>query len=78
MKAPELTEECVEYAANFYSALRKKAHNYDQNRIAAPITVRTLETLLRLATAHAKLKLATTVEAKDIEVAAKMVNHCIF
>jgi DNA replication licensing factor MCM3 len=52
-----------------YSGLRAKALNYDPNKVSCPITVRTLETLIRLATAHAKLRLSKEVENKDIEVA---------
>lgn len=57
-KHPELHPDCIEYAAQFYSALRTKALNYDQSKVSVPITVRTLETLIRLATAHAKLRLS--------------------
>jgi DNA replication licensing factor MCM3 len=68
-KAPEIQQDCIEYAAQFYSALRNKANGYDANRIAVPITVRTLETMIRLATAHAKLRLSKEVEPSDIDVA---------
>jgi len=40
--------------------------------------VRTLETLIRLATAHAKLRLATHVEVDDIDTALKLLNMTIF
>lgn len=68
-KSPELAQDCIEYAAQFYSALRNKANNYDSNKIAIPITVRTLETMIRLATSHAKLRLSKTVEPSDIDIA---------
>ena len=58
VKDPELNSDCIEYAANLYSAIRQKAAYADQNKIACPVTVRTLETMIRLATAHAKLRLA--------------------
>ena len=43
-----------------------------------PITVRTLETLIRLGTAHAKLRLSDTVTIEDIQVVFKILNFCIF
>jgi len=40
--------------------------------------VRTLETLIRLGTAHAKLRLSTEVTIADIQVVFKILNFCIF
>lgn len=77
-KAPEIHEDCIEYAAQFYSALRSKALNYDQSKVSVPITVRTLETMIRLATAHSKLRLSKTVESKDIDIACQLLNNSIF
>jgi DNA replication licensing factor MCM3 len=77
-KHPDLHQDCIEYAAQYYSALRTKALNYDQNKVSVPITVRTLETMIRLATAHAKLRLSKTVEPSDIDVAVQLLNGSIF
>jgi len=54
---PELNGECTDYAAQLYSVIRQKAAYADQSKISCPVTVRTLETMIRLATAHAKLHL---------------------
>lgn len=77
-KAPELHQTCIEYAAQYYTALRTKALNYDQNKVSVPITVRTLETMIRLATAHAKLRLSKSVEELDIDIACQLLNNSIF
>lgn len=77
-KAPEIHNDCIEYAAQFYQALRHKALNYDQSKVSVPITVRTLETMIRLATAHSKLRLSKFVEQLDIDIAAQLLNMSIF
>lgn len=46
----QLTTEAEDAIANYYYTLRAK-----QERKTVPITPRTLETLIRLATAHAKV-----------------------
>lgn len=77
-KAPELTDDTLGYTARLYAQLRKKAANSDQNKISQPITVRTLETIIRLSTAHAKLRFSKSVELDDVNVAIKMLTEAIF
>lgn len=77
-KAPELTEDTLGYTANLYAGLRKKAANSDQNKLSQPITVRTLETMIRLSTAHAKLRFSKNVELADVDVAITMLKEAIF
>lgn len=43
-----------------------------------PITVRTLETMIRLATSHAKLRLSKSVEPSDIDIVCTILNNSIF
>jgi len=77
-KAPELTDDSLGYTSGLYATLRKKAANFDQNKISQPVTVRTLETIIRLSTAHAKLRFSKTVEISDIDVAITLMKQAIF
>jgi DNA replication licensing factor MCM3 len=75
---PELTAECSDYAAALYSAIRQKAAYSNQNDISCPVTVRTLETMIRLATAHAKLRCAKSVTTADLDIACKLIYMSLF
>lgn len=65
-------------AAGIYGELRKKVAGYDETKVAVPVTVRTFETLIRLATAHAKLRMSKTIDQDDIGIAAQLLNETIF
>jgi DNA replication licensing factor MCM3 len=65
-------------AAGIYGELRKKVAGYDESKVAVPVTVRTFETLIRLATAHAKLRMSKTIDQDDIGIAAQLLNETIF
>jgi len=63
---PVLTEEARECIAGRYAEMRSR-----QDERTLPITARSLETIIRLASAHAKARLSNIVEA-DPDVAAAM------
>ena len=72
-KTTELTDDAIQYLVNEYSELRQKA---DYKTL--PVTARLLETLIRLSTAHAKMRLSPQVEKKDCEVAMSLVNFALY
>ena len=66
--APKITPEASSAIAEYYAELRNSAEVK-----ALPVTVRTLETVIRLACAHSKIRLSPFVEVSDVkEVIALM------
>ncbi|XP_062094479.1 DNA replication licensing factor MCM3 [Humulus lupulus] len=74
---PELTDEASEQIATAYAELRNAGSNAKTGG-TLPITARTLETIIRLSTAHAKLKLSRKVLQSDVEAALKVLNFAIY
>ncbi|KAL5187823.1 DNA replication licensing factor MCM3 1 [Glycine soja] len=74
---PELTDEASENIATAYAELRNASSNAKTGG-TLPITARTLETIIRLSTAHAKLKLSREVSKSDVEAALKVLNFAIY
>ncbi|KAJ0017359.1 hypothetical protein Pint_10011 [Pistacia integerrima] len=74
---PELTDEASEHIATAYAELRNGSSNAKTGG-TLPITARTLETIIRLSTAHAKLKLSRKVSKSDVEAALKVLNFAIY
>ena len=85
--SPVLTKAASEYIVTAYTEFRQK---HDQSAEAAasggvsttaktfPVTPRTLETLIRLATAHAKARLSSRVERRDAMVAQELLQYCLY
>ena len=78
-----MTDEAIKYLVNEYAELRQKSDNR-----TLPITARLLETMIRLSTAHAKLRLSAKVELSDckcvcglgvrVRVAMELVNFALY
>ncbi|KAF2245630.1 DNA replication licensing factor MCM3 [Trematosphaeria pertusa] len=74
---PVLTQGAARHITEAYSALRNDELDAGTRR-TSPITARTLETLIRLSTAHAKARLSKRVEQKDAEVAEQILRFALF
>ncbi|CAN8069341.1 unnamed protein product [Agarophyton chilense] len=71
---PVLTEAAAELIAKMYQSLRQDEYSKTQH-----ITARSLETLIRLATAHAKLRLEKSkVGTEDVRAAAEVLRFALF
>ncbi|KAF4125323.1 DNA replication licensing factor MCM3 [Geosmithia morbida] len=74
---PILTPEASERITEIYVGLRNDEMEGNQRR-TSPLTVRTLETLIRLATAHAKSRLSNRVEERDALAAESILRFALF
>ena len=70
---PVLTDVAMSNISEAYTQMRAK-----QTRNNLPVTARSLETLIRLSSAHAKARLSTAVEECDVEVAVELVNYVLY
>ncbi|XP_031590017.2 DNA replication licensing factor MCM3 [Oreochromis aureus] len=75
---PVLTEEAANHIAEEYSRLRSQEQLGADLARTSPVTARTLETLIRLSTAHAKARMSKAVELQDSEVAVELVQFAYF
>ncbi|XP_017312089.1 MCM3 minichromosome maintenance deficient 3 (S. cerevisiae), like isoform X1 [Ictalurus punctatus] len=75
---PVLTQEASDYIAEEYTKLR--SHDQVNNDLARtmPVTARALETMIRLATAHAKARMSKSIELADAEVALALMQFAYF
>jgi DNA replication licensing factor MCM3 len=70
---PVLTESARDYIAARYAELRAR-----QDDRTIPVTARSLETVIRLATAHAKARLSPTVLLPDCEAAMDILSFALY
>lgn len=76
---PALTKEAADQISEEYTKLRNSDNlESDQMARTQPVTARSLETLIRLATGHAKARLSSKVEARDADVAIELVRFACF
>ncbi|XP_036840516.1 DNA replication licensing factor MCM3 isoform X1 [Oncorhynchus mykiss] len=75
---PTLTQEAANHIAEEYSRLRSQEQLGADISRTSPVTARTLETLIRLSSAHAKARMSKAVELEDSEVAVELVQFAYF
>lgn len=74
---PTLTKGAADYIVSVYASLRNDDLANNQKR-TSPLTARTLETLIRLSTAHAKTRLASVVTETDAMAAEELLRFALF
>lgn len=74
---PELTQEATEFISAQWVELRNSSMSDSKARVVA-ITVRTLETIIRLSTAVAKAKLSSLVTVEHCLAAVTLLKRAIF
>ncbi|KAJ3933024.1 MAG: MCM2/3/5 family-domain-containing protein [Lentinula lateritia] len=75
--APVLTKGAADYIVQVYAGLRNEDMESNQRK-TSPLTARTLETLIRLATAHAKARLSAKVEESDAREAEMIMRFALY
>ncbi|EPQ61063.1 MCM-domain-containing protein [Gloeophyllum trabeum ATCC 11539] len=75
--APVLTKGAADYIVEVYATLRNEEAESNKKK-TSPLTARTLETLIRLSTAHAKARLSAKVELADAEVAEEIIRFALY
>ena len=75
---PTLTREASDLIATEYSKLRLQETSDSSKAKTQPVTARTLETMIRLATAHAKARMSKEVQQVDADAAIDLVNFAYF
>ncbi|GJP32195.1 hypothetical protein CLOM_g16792 [Closterium sp. NIES-68] len=79
-RTPVLSNRAAEKIAQAYAEMR--AHGMDARRRAdqgtLPVTARSLETMIRLSTAHAKLKLRREVLESDVAAALSLLDFALY
>jgi len=71
---PVLTDEAIKEMRDFYVGLRNQPQIGDMPNRPIPIGARQLEALIRLAEAHARMRLSKKVQKKDAKVAIDLVK----
>ncbi|KAJ3099897.1 MCM DNA helicase complex subunit [Phlyctochytrium planicorne] len=75
---PVLTPEASTAIGETYGKLRMEKDGVEEKFRTMPVTPRTLETLIRLSSAHAKLRLSNRVEIEDTDAALSILEFALY
>ncbi|XP_075684453.1 maternal DNA replication licensing factor mcm3 isoform X3 [Rhinoderma darwinii] len=75
---PVLSHEAADHISQEYAKLRSHDEINNDRARTMPVTARALETLIRLATAHAKVRMSKTIDRQDAEMALELVQFAYF
>lgn len=78
---PVLTKGASDVICEAYASFRQgleSVRGAPKTLKTFPVTARTLETLIRLSTAHAKCRFSNRIEKKDAQVAKELVEFCLY
>ncbi|XP_044149845.1 maternal DNA replication licensing factor mcm3 isoform X2 [Bufo gargarizans] len=75
---PTLTQEAADYICQEYAKIRSHDEMNNDRARTMPVTARALETMIRLATAHAKVRMSKTIDSQDAETALELVQFAYF
>ena len=70
---PILSDNAMDSISTAFAGMRAK-----QTHKNLPVTARSLETVIRLSSAHAKVRLSNTVDEEDVEMAMELMNFVMF
>ncbi|MBN3303310.1 MCM3M factor, partial [Amia calva] len=78
MMKPVLSQEAADHISEEYSKLRSHDLVNQDSARTMPVTARALETMIRLATAHAKVRMSKSVDLQDSEAALELIQFAYF
>ncbi|KAG8442095.1 hypothetical protein GDO86_011042 [Hymenochirus boettgeri] len=75
---PVLTQEAADFISQEYSKIRNHDQMNNDSARTMPVTARALETMIRLSTAHAKVRMSKTIDLQDADAALELVQFAYF
>jgi len=75
-KSGAIAQDAPDQPLQEYARFRsREAVGVEAERTMPAVTPRTIKRMIRISKAHAKARLSRTVEAEDVQLAIKLINH---